>query len=235
MEKRVLCYGLSALLALPVTLKAALYDRGNGLIYDDVLNVTWLQDANYTAKELSETRVAEIIAAVPVVGEHQLAADDFHLHSDGNWYLTWWGALAWADQLAYAGYEDWRLPRTDFSQDGCTDSSCLTDGEPAHLYFTPPPVGLGEDISSGPFENIQPSVYWTGTESFVFNHPETDAWGFNFGAAWEMPGPATNRVFAWAVRDGDVLVTPVPPALPLFAPAVALLAVMRWKRRKPVS
>lgn len=26
---------------------ASLCDRGNGLIYDDVLNITWLQDANY--------------------------------------------------------------------------------------------------------------------------------------------------------------------------------------------
>lgn len=26
---------------------ATLYDRGGGLIYDDVLNITWLQDANY--------------------------------------------------------------------------------------------------------------------------------------------------------------------------------------------
>ena len=26
---------------------AALHDRGSGLIYDDVLNITWLQDANY--------------------------------------------------------------------------------------------------------------------------------------------------------------------------------------------
>lgn len=26
---------------------AALIDRGNGLIYDDVLNVTWLADANH--------------------------------------------------------------------------------------------------------------------------------------------------------------------------------------------
>ena len=26
---------------------AALYNRGNGLIYDDVLNITWLQDSNY--------------------------------------------------------------------------------------------------------------------------------------------------------------------------------------------
>ena len=24
-----------------------LFDRGGGLIYDDVLNITWLQDANY--------------------------------------------------------------------------------------------------------------------------------------------------------------------------------------------
>lgn len=27
--------------------QAALHDRGGGLLYDDVLNVTWLQDANY--------------------------------------------------------------------------------------------------------------------------------------------------------------------------------------------
>ena len=32
---------------LPFTANAALYDRGNGLIYDDVLDITWLQDANY--------------------------------------------------------------------------------------------------------------------------------------------------------------------------------------------
>lgn len=25
----------------------ALYDRGNGMIYDDLSNVAWLQDANY--------------------------------------------------------------------------------------------------------------------------------------------------------------------------------------------
>jgi hypothetical protein len=28
-----------------ISTQAALYDRGNGLIYDDVLNVTWLEDA----------------------------------------------------------------------------------------------------------------------------------------------------------------------------------------------
>src|SRR5262245_18920266 len=28
--------------------QAALYDRGDGLVYDSVLNITWLQNANYS-------------------------------------------------------------------------------------------------------------------------------------------------------------------------------------------
>ena len=32
------------LTSVPAT--AALFDRGNGLIYDNILDVTWLQDAN---------------------------------------------------------------------------------------------------------------------------------------------------------------------------------------------
>ena len=32
---------------------AALIDRGNGLIYDNGLNITWLQDANYAKTHLN--------------------------------------------------------------------------------------------------------------------------------------------------------------------------------------
>src|SRR5262249_41759773 len=32
-------------MALPCLSHAALYDRGHGLIYDSVLNITWVQDA----------------------------------------------------------------------------------------------------------------------------------------------------------------------------------------------
>ena len=38
---------LLAGISLSGAAQAALFDRGGGLIYDDVLNVTWLQDANY--------------------------------------------------------------------------------------------------------------------------------------------------------------------------------------------
>ena len=33
--------------AFPFAAQATLIDRGNGLIYDDVLDITWLQDANF--------------------------------------------------------------------------------------------------------------------------------------------------------------------------------------------
>ncbi|NNF16437.1 MAG: hypothetical protein HKN70_06795 [Gammaproteobacteria bacterium] len=44
---RVLFLPALCLAMLSVSTTAALHDRGNGLIYDDVLDITWLQDANY--------------------------------------------------------------------------------------------------------------------------------------------------------------------------------------------
>ena len=46
-KTRVAALGLAVGLAMSGAAQAALHDRGGGLVYDDVLNVTWLQDANY--------------------------------------------------------------------------------------------------------------------------------------------------------------------------------------------
>ena len=44
----VLTGAFVAALCLPVPqAQAALVDRGGGMLYDTVLNITWLQDANY--------------------------------------------------------------------------------------------------------------------------------------------------------------------------------------------
>lgn len=47
---KILITFLFVIICLVVTLssKAALIDRGNGLIYDDEFNITWLQNANYS-------------------------------------------------------------------------------------------------------------------------------------------------------------------------------------------
>jgi len=64
--------GLPAcLLALTLSphASAALFDRGNGMIYDSDLNITWLADANYfkTQADADPTLINEIIAAVPTI------------------------------------------------------------------------------------------------------------------------------------------------------------------------
>jgi|CXWL01.1.fsa_nt_gi hypothetical protein len=61
---------------------ATLVYRDSGMFYDDHLNVTWLQDANY--------------------------AKTSGYDSDGE--MTWHAAMEWADGLSYQGYTDWALP-----------------------------------------------------------------------------------------------------------------------------
>ncbi len=87
---------LTALLVSSLSTNAALYDRGNGMIYDDVLNITWLQDANY-AKTSG-------YAAANATGYIRSTT---HIQADGN--MGWEAANTWAAQLVYGGYDDWRL------------------------------------------------------------------------------------------------------------------------------
>ncbi len=75
---------LLAGIALSGAAQAMLIDRGGGLIYDNVLNITWLSDANY--------------------------AKTSGVDADG--LMNWTAANAWAAGLVYGGYSDWRLPTT---------------------------------------------------------------------------------------------------------------------------
>jgi hypothetical protein len=90
---------LAGVLALAIaTAHAPLFDRGGGLIYDDVLKITWLSDANYAMSSSYDT--------------------------DGR--MNWRAANTWAAGLSHGGYDDWRLP-TALNQDGsepCNGGSC---------------------------------------------------------------------------------------------------------------
>ena len=90
----VFLYMIALVLGLVGSANATLWDRGGGLIYDDVLNLSWLQNANYGAGSIY---------------------DNGDSNTDGK--MTWANAVAWANQLVYGGYEDWRLPITPDSRD----------------------------------------------------------------------------------------------------------------------
>jgi hypothetical protein len=224
--------------------RAALIDRGNGLIYDSVLNVTWMQE---------------------VVLARTLGAD-----SDG--IFDWFGAKTWADQLVFAGFDDWRLPtlgpinginwQRNFKCDGSADygygiaspdgaSAGFLGNELAYMFH----VNLGNQSrckGEGPDRTWGPDVGWnasfvdglTGDTVSFLNlqdskrnfwadlppapSPAPYTWmfkysGFNdWSATLQLEG-------AWAVRDGDVFVATVPePGTALLA---GLLLALGFSRR----
>lgn len=79
--RAILCIGIFSL-GLLSTANANLEARAGGMVYDDVLDITWLADANYAATS----------------GYDQ----------DGR--MNFSAANTWAAGLSYGGYDDWRLP-----------------------------------------------------------------------------------------------------------------------------
>lgn len=127
--------------------QAALIDRGNGMLYDNVLNITWLQDANlfktqYEADNSIMTWwIGQSVADSPFQS-HTISAGDFNTSTGA---MNWYGAQFWANNLTYGGYDDWRLPTIiDTGNSGCDYSYSGTDcgwnsdtnkSELAHMYY----------------------------------------------------------------------------------------------------
>lgn len=178
------------------------------IILDTTLNIYWGGEGNFHARyKLTDERFAEIIAAVGSVDGHVLTAADF----DYNGTFTWWGAMAWADQFVYGGFNDWRLPNMDVNVDGIvvdcqivTEVECR-DNEYGYLYQY---NGVSA-ASPGVFSHVE-GRNWSLTES------DTDrAWFFglyNTSEAYENAiDRKSNTHFAFIVRD--VTTAPLLPTL----------------------
>jgi hypothetical protein len=250
---RVALLTLAILAIAPQAAQAALVDRGGGMIFDTVLNVTWLQDANYAKTSGYDT-------------------DGLLSRSEG---------IAWASQLTYGGYDDWRLPQTrpvngsSFnyanSYDGSTDDAYnigapgsaypgSTASELSYMYYvnlgnvafcdsqgnccsnslvcTTPNNGLRNvsfvDGSSGQtlsFENAENYVYLIGTAYGPNPSGPQTAWAFAAYSGFQAGVDENEPYYAWAVRDGDVAPVPVPAAAWLLLSGMGGLAAFARRNR----
>jgi hypothetical protein len=88
---------------------------------------------------------------------------------------------------------------------------------------------------SGPFLNLQPFRYWSGTPYYMT--PEL-TWYFNFGSGYQWDGYSLAEGYAWAMRDGDSRPVPLPGTLFLLAASLgggACIKGIRRIRRSPIA
>jgi hypothetical protein len=204
---------------------AALIDTGNGLINDTTLSLVWIKDANLAVTQ-----------SFGVTG----------ISSNGT--MNWAKALEWIAAMNtanYSGYNDWRLWQLS-GNGGCTmgyhGTNCgynvnTATSEMASLWYDTlgniaysntsgvgPQSGWGLS-NTGPFANMQASVYWSGTE---FAQDKSAAWVFDTGYGYQDGVTKDYTRYAWAVRSGQIADAPLPGTALLMALGLAGL----WTRRQ---
>ncbi len=211
-----------AALSMVTGAQAGLVNRGGGMVYDDVLNITWLSDWNYSGTT-----------------HYALAV---------NGRMTQPDAHDWAQSLVYGGYDDWRLPTTGQPDASCSATyepgfgyptqylgfNC-TGSEMGHIFYADLGGNAGESVHDATgdtaqeianlalFVNVHSFNYWSGTI------PDTFAgirWTFSmFDGEQNYTGAIGSTLRAVAVRPGDVVSqVPEPQTLALVLLGLAALA-----------
>ncbi|MDP2030962.1 MAG: PEP-CTERM sorting domain-containing protein [Thiobacillus sp.] len=206
MNKKLALLALG-LFSLNGAAQAALHDRGGGLIYDDDLNVTWLQDANY-------------------------AQTSGYTNGPKSWSIaaTWVANLSYYDSVRDVTYTDWRLPSSD------TCVGICFNGEMGHLYYdelggvTYGSITAHHNDNYSLFRNLYDSYYWTSTE-YV---PNTGIHMiFTMGSGLQDSsydfGP---QYYAMAVRFGDVAAIPEPETYAMMLAGLGLLGFAVHRRKQ---
>src|SRR5215831_2392708 len=195
MRRLLLSFGLLVVTLCARQAEATLIDRGNGLIYDTVLNITWTQNANLCVT---------LGNCIPGPGG----------------FMSFANANTWAANLVFGGFSDWRLANISSTSPTTTPTDCSTataaacaasGNELGYMFYqnlngTFDDSKVGNQVGNGgvTFNNIQVG-YWSGTEGNAVL-----AWSFLFFDGNQGNVFKVNFNAAWAVRPGDSVGVPEP-------------------------
>jgi len=198
--------------SISISANAALVDNGNGTVTDTDAGLMWMQDANH----------------IDTTGY------DDALYGHDTWgMLNWYDAMDWADNLVFAGYDDWRLPVTLQPDLSCSEQDSYwgsygagcTGSEMGHLYYS---EGIST-LSPSPFYNFHEhaSIYWSST---VVAGTNNDAYDFDFKSGYTTPYDGMpSHMNVWVVRD--IAVAPEPISSVLFITGGTFLAGRRYIKK----
>jgi len=203
---------VTAALVVSTNSNAALIERLGGLAYyDDVADLTWLADANYSATQFASSGGTE---------------------GDADGRMIAQQSKDWAAGLTIDGVDGWRLPSNSnsclgYGGDGCTSEMSdlfhnVLGGEAG--YF----IGDIHNANYDLFSNVSDSWYWFGTA--VPGHSMDDVFAFLMDGYTDT-NTFLGLEFAWAVHSGDVSAVPIPAAVWLFGSGlIGLAGVARCKK-----
>jgi len=212
----------------PLSHAALVSELGGQVVYDADRDITWIADAN-----LALTNQFGLTLSTSTFD------DNPNMVGSGG-TMTWYNAQAWIDGMnafdggnGYLGFNNWRLPDTLVPDSSCsgadnTGSNC-TGSEMGHLYN----VEGVTAAAPGLFFNIEPTLYFSGTEVDA-----SHAYMFSFDGSGGLSGQQhtaskTGNIFVMAVRSGGVSAVPVPAAVWLFGSG--LLGLIGIARRKKAA
>jgi len=177
-----------------------LIDLGNGLVRDSALNVEWVKNAN--------------LAATETFGVQGILS---------NGLMGWDTAQEWIAAMnaaGYLGHDDWRMPRIlpahgdsyrlDNARDGSTDFGLNVVSPKSEMLYVwyvhlgnkcycdrsgnGPQEGWGM-LNTGPFDNLMPDNYWSGTEVSLEDLQKTHPFWYSPPEVGQGPPPASRFAF----------------------------------------
>ena len=184
-------------LAMPPRADAALVPSADGMtVYDTVLHVTWLADANFAAKKTFD------VAGINTNGSMNYSTA-----------VAWVAAMnAYNGGAGYLGHNNWTLPTTPLNDGtcnligpngsfgvGCTNSALGSLYSALGFQFPDTAVPIPAN-TVGPFINFQPYLYWSGTEN---GRDSNGYYTFSFNSGWQGGNLNPHYMYALPMIPGQ--------------------------------